>query len=203
MAHGIRSRGDLDPLLARATTIVIGPGLGQEAWGQQLLQGVYEHVANSGANLVVDADALNILAERRVIAQPHYAQWVLTPHPGEAARMLACQNSDIQRDRFTAARELQQRFGGAIVLKGAGSLVATASGIAVSNYGNPGMASGGMGDVLSGVLGGLLAQGLSIDDAARLATCLHGKAGDLAAVAGERGLLATDLLPQLRLLVNP
>ena len=202
MAHGVRSRGDLEPLLARATTIVVGPGLGRQAWGEQLLQCVYEHAANGASNLVVDADALNILAGRRAVTQPHSAQWVLTPHPGEAARLLGCSNAEVQRDRFAAAHALQQRYGGAAILKGAGSLVATASGMGVSNYGNPGMASGGMGDVLSGVLGGLLAQGLSIDEAAALGTCLHGEAGDLAAAGGERGLLATDLLPQLRALVN-
>jgi NAD(P)H-hydrate epimerase len=202
MAHGIRGRGDLEPLLARATVIVIGPGLGQQAWGEQLLQCVYDFAIDNGTRLVVDADALNILAERRVIPEPCHAQWVLTPHPGEAARLLACRNADVQRDRFAAATELQRRFGGATVLKGSGSLVATAAGIGVASYGNPGMASGGMGDVLSGVLGALLAQGLSVDDAARLGVCLHGAAGDLAATEGQRGMLATDLLPHLRNLVN-
>jgi NAD(P)H-hydrate epimerase len=203
MVHGVRSRADLEKLLVQVNAVVIGPGLGQQAWGQQLLQCIYEYLHTNSIAAVVDADALNILAEQRVIPQPHYAQWVLTPHPGEAARLLACGNTDIQRDRYGAAVALQQRYGGAAILKGAGTLVATASGIGVSSYGNPGMASGGMGDVLSGVLGGLLAQGMTLADAAQVGTCLHGRAADLAAVDGERGMLATDLLPRLRLLVNP
>ncbi len=201
MAHGVRGRGDLEPLLERATTIVIGPGLGRGAWGEQLLQCVLQFAAARPLELVVDADALNILAERR-LNMPPAPQWVLTPHPGEAARLLGCQSADIQRDRFQAATALQQRYGGAVILKGSGSLVATAAGIGVAGYGNPGMASGGMGDVLSGVLGGLLAQGLSIEAAAGLGVCLHGAAADRAALAGERGLLASDLIPRLRGLVN-
>jgi NAD(P)H-hydrate epimerase len=116
---------------------------------------------------------------------------------------LGCSTVDIQLDRFQAAAALQQRYGGAVVLKGSGSLVASTVGMGIACYGNPGMASGGMGDVLSGVLGGLLAQGLSLIQAAEVGTCLHGRAGDMAAAEGERGLLATDLLPHLRSLVNP
>lgn len=203
MAHGVDARGALEPLLRRADVIVVGPGLGRAAWGEQLLQCVCEFSAANAVRLVVDADALNILAERRVVASPFSAQWVLTPHPGEAARLLQCGNADVQRDRFAAAAALQQRFGGAAILKGSGTLVATAAGIGVAGYGNPGMASGGMGDVLSGVLGGLLAQGLGVEAAAELGVCLHGRAADLAAAAGgERGLLATDLLPWLRRLAN-
>lgn len=213
MAHGVRGRGDLEPLLERATTIVIGPGLGRGAWGEQLLQCVLQFAATTAIRLVVDADALNILAERRLDApspkaqgpqtQGPQTQWVLTPHPGEAARLLECQNADIQRNRFDAVAALQRRFGGVVILKGSGSLVATATGIGVAGYGNPGMASGGMGDVLSGVLGSLLAQGLSIEAAVQLGVCLHGAAADRAALEdGERGLLASDLLPHLRSLVN-
>ena len=237
MAHGVRGRGDLEPLLARADVIAIGPGLGRAAWGEQLLQCVLQFAARAPVKLVIDADALNVLAERGLEVALPDPQWVLTPHPGEAARLLQCQNADIQRDRFAAAAALQQRFGGAVILKGSGSLVATmptkntepeentaaanngASAkkgaaeegrgdaenspiIGVSGYGNPGMASGGMGDVLSGVLAGLLAQHLSIDAAAQLGVCLHGAAADRAALDGERGLLASDLLPHLRLLAN-
>lgn len=203
MAHGVRSRHELEPLLAKASVIVIGPGLGRSAWSEQMLQRVWEYLLSTpGVAAVVDADALNLLAEGRVIAQPHFDRWILTPHPGEAARLLGVSTNEIQRDRFAAAQQLQQRFGGAVILKGAGTVVSSADALGVSNYGNPGMASGGMGDVLSGVLGGLLAQHLDLADAAWLGTCLHGRAGELAAIEGERGLLATDLLPQLRRLVN-
>jgi NAD(P)H-hydrate epimerase len=154
--------------------------------------------------LVVDADALNILAAGRVVSKPYRDNWILTPHPGEAARLLNCEIAEIERDRFAAVQALQQRYGGAVILKGAGTLVADADHIVpgLCDYGNPGMAAGGMGDVLSGVLGALLAQGLSAAEAARLGVCLHGAAGDLAAKEGERGTMASDLLPYLRTLVN-
>lgn len=194
MALGVRSGSELQAVLARASVVVIGPGLGQAAWGEQLLA----EVLRAEKPLVVDADALNLLARRPTLR----SNWILTPHPGEAARLLGVSTAEIQADRFAAAKLLQQRFGGAVILKGAGTLVATAAGVGVASYGNPGMASGGMGDVLSGVLGALLAQGLSVDRAAEFGVCLHGRAGDLAAADGERGLLATDLLPHLRRLVN-
>ena len=197
MALGVRSGQELLPLLERSSVIVIGPGLGQSAWGEQLLA----EVLRSDKPLVVDADALNLLASNT--REMRRDNWILTPHPGEAARLSGVSNAEIQADRFAAAKTLQQRFGGAVILKGGGSLVANETGVAVVPYGNPGMASGGMGDVLSGVLGGLLAQGLSLSQATELGACLHGRAGDLAAEeGGERGLLATDLLPQLRQLVN-
>jgi ADP-dependent NAD(P)H-hydrate dehydratase / NAD(P)H-hydrate epimerase len=203
MAHGIRSGGELDVLLKQATVIVLGPGLGRSAWSEQLFERVWRHLQDTNIPAVFDADALNLLAEGSIIGQPNYPMWVLTPHPGEAARLLGVANAEIQQDRFAAARVLQQRYGGALVLKGAGTLVAGGESICVASYGNPGMASGGMGDVLSGVIGALLAQGLSADLAAAAGVCIHGRAGDLAAEQGERGLLATDLLPHLRELVNP
>ncbi|MDB6063711.1 MAG: bifunctional ADP-dependent (S)-NAD(P)H-hydrate dehydratase/NAD(P)H-hydrate epimerase [Verrucomicrobiaceae bacterium] len=210
MAHGVRSGGELDRLLAAATVVVLGPGLGRSAWSEQLFERVWRHLQTSPIPAVFDADALNMLAEGQIIEAPFHPTWVLTPHPGEAARLLGVANAAIQRDRFDAARQLQQRYGGAVVLKGAGTLIATKSGataeaeIGIANVGNPGMASGGMGDVLSGVIGGLLAQHFSIEAAAQIGVYIHGRAGDLAAAAaGERGLLATDLLPHLRELVNP
>jgi NAD(P)H-hydrate epimerase len=128
---------------------------------------------------------------------------VLTPHPGEAARLLGVATSEIQADRFAAARALAQKHRAVVVLKGAGSLIADPEGrVAVCPWGNPGMASGGMGDVLTGVIAGLLAQGLEAWDAACLGVGLHARAGDLAARAGERGLLASDLFSYLRALVN-
>lgn len=203
MAHGVNGLGELAPLLDSATAIVIGPGLGRSAWSEQMLLGVWQRAQAKPLPLLVDADALNLLAQGEIVASPNYAQWVLTPHPGEAARLLGCATAEIQRDRFAAATVLQQRYGGAVVLKGAGTLIASNAGISVANYGNPGMATGGMGDVLSGIVGGLLAQGFVPERVAALAVCLHGRAADLAAQDGERGLLATDLLPHLRELLNP
>ena len=190
----------LDALLDKAAVVVIGPGLGQGQWGQQMLR----RAARSGLPMVVDADALNLLAASSLLAESPCSKWVITPHPGEAARLLGCSTSDIQTDRFAAIDKLQQRYGGAVVLKGAGSLIADPDYdfSALCPYGNPGMASGGMGDVLSGVLGSLMAQGLSPSDAARLGVCLHARAGDIAAEPGQRGLLATDLLEPLRHLLG-
>jgi NAD(P)H-hydrate epimerase len=157
-----------------------------------------QQASKSGLPMVVDADALNILAEGRVLpkAAPR-ANWLLTPHPGEAARLLGVNTSDVQADRFASVEKIQKKFGGAVILKGAGSLIEGESAITgIVTQGNPGMATGGMGDVLSGILGGLIAQGLSVENAARLGAVLHANAADLAAgEVGQRGLLATDLIP--------
>ena len=209
MCHGVTRAQDLTPLLARATVIIIGPGLGQTTWAQELLTAVLEHTPS--VPIVIDADALNLLA--------HYHQdgsnyerfnWILTPHPGEAARLLGCDTSAIQNDRYAAVQQLRHQFGGVNVLKGAGTLVLGNDPTATPRIcveGNPGMATGGMGDVLSGVIGGLVAQQLSLNldltTAAYLGVALHAHAGDLAARDGERGLLASDLFPYLRQLVNP
>ncbi|MFA7555205.1 MAG: NAD(P)H-hydrate dehydratase [Spongiibacteraceae bacterium] len=201
MAHGVVSGQEAGLKMAAASVVVIGPGLGRSAWSEQLLQQALQLTQP----LVVDADALNMIAAGRVVKNPYRDNWILTPHPGEAARLLDCSVADIERDRFAAVTALQARYGGAVILKGAGTLVADAENdlVGLCPYGNPGMATGGMGDVLSGVLGALLAQGLGVATAARLGVCLHACAGDLAAQQdGQRGLLATDLIAYLRRLVN-
>ena len=187
---------DLSPLLARADVIALGPGLGQDDWARRLWMAALE----SGKPLVVDADALNLLA-----AQPRpLPQAVLTPHPGEAARLLETDTAGIQRDRFAAAQALAARFSAVVVLKGAGSVVAAPGATPrVIAAGNPGMAVGGMGDLLTGVIAALRGQGLSAFDAASAGALLHGLAGDAAADEGQRGLLPRDLLPHLRALSNP
>lgn len=196
LCHGVEHVKDLHHLLQAASVVAIGPGLGRGEWGAQLLSAVLE----SSLSLVVDADALNLLA----IEPTARGNWVLTPHPGEAARLLGWPTAQVQADRFSAIEKLQRRYQGVIVLKGTGSLVLSEAGpVAVCAAGNPGMASGGMGDLLTGVIAGLIAQGLALGDAARLGVCLHAEAGDRAAVEGERGMLASDLLPHLRRLVNP
>lgn len=196
MCHGVESQSDLAPLLARATAVAIGPGLGQSAWGS----GLFGAAIASGLPIVVDADALNLLAQdpRR------HENWVLTPHPGEAARLLGSSVFDVQRDRFAAASALQRGYGGVAVLKGSGTLICENQDdpISICQAGNPGMASGGMGDVLTGVIAGLIAQRLPLGSAAKLGVCLHAQAADLAAAEGERGLLASDLMLHLRRLAN-
>ena len=196
MPQGVHVPRNLEPLLARATVLAIGPGLGQDEWGR----GLWSAALDVGKPLVLDADGLNLLA-----AAPRAlpSACVLTPHPGEAARLLGAGTADIQTDRFAVVRALAEKYRAVVVLKGAGSLVADPEGrVAVCPWGNPGMASGGMGDVLTGVIAGLLAQGLDAWDAACLGVGLHARAGDLAARAGERGLLASDLFPYVRALVN-
>jgi NAD(P)H-hydrate epimerase len=196
MAVGIESAAQLEPLLLRADALALGPGLGRGTWGRALLDAALA----SGKPLVVDADALALLADTECC--PRDA--VLTPHPGEAARMLDTATAAVQADRFGAADNLARATGCAVVLKGAGSIVAAPDRIAqVIAAGNPGMAVGGMGDVLTGVIAALLAQGMAPFDAARCGALLHAHAGDLAARGGERGLLPSDLLACLRQAANP
>ena len=196
MALGIDAAANASPLLARASVIAVGPGLGRSEWGRGLLGAA----AASGVPLVVDADALNLLAED---PRP-MPQAVLTPHPGEAARLLGCSTTEVQRDRWGAALELQKRYQATVILKGAGTIIQAAGEIPrVCSDGNPGLATGGTGDVLTGICAGLLAQGHAPLQAAELAVCLHAAAGDRAAEQGERGMVATDLLAPLRRLVNP
>ena len=148
---------------------------------------------------MVDADALNLLSSA---AQP-LEDAVFTPHPGEAARLLACTVADVQRDRVGAAQAIAQRYAAVVVLKGAGTVVASGQATRIVGAGNPGMAVGGMGDLLTGIIASLRAQGLSSFDAASAGALLHGLAGDAAAWDGERGLLPSDLLPHVRRLANP
>lgn len=192
MVSAVNHRNDLEHLLDWADAIAVGPGLGRQPWGEQMLRASLA----TGKPLLMDADALNLLGTRPTLSVP--AGCVVTPHPGEAARLLGCSTQEVQADRFAAAAQLAKLGCGAVVLKGNGSLVASADGLALCAAGNPGMASGGMGDILSGIIGGLLAQGLSAAEAARLGTILHATAGDCAAHSvGQRGMLASDLIPHL------
>ena len=196
MARGVDAAADLAPLLARASVLAVGPGLGQGDFGRALLGAALD----SGLPLVVDADALNLLA----VDPQRRDDWILTPHPGEAARLLGITPQQVEADRYAAARTLHARYGGVVMLKGAGTLVCNGEPpIGVVPHGNPGMASGGMGDVLTGVIAALWAQGLPAVAAAALGACLHGAAADaVAARRGERGLLASDLLDVLPALLN-
>ncbi len=194
MVHAVGAPRELAALLNRASVVAVGPGLGQGEWGAALFTAVREH----RAPLVVDADALNLLA----LDPQKRTDWVLTPHPGEAARLLKLDAAaDIEADRYGAALALQAQYGGVALLKGAGTLVRGAA-THVIGGGNPGMASGGMGDVLTGIIAGLLAQGLAGEFAATAGAALHAAAADCAARDGERGLLASDLMPHLRTLLN-
>lgn len=196
MCHGIDNIAELSPLTNAASVIAIGPGLGQSQWSQALLQKAIE----TELPLIVDADALNLLSQ-----QPQKNDhWILTPHPGEAGRLLGCSSKQIQANRLQAVKQLYDRYGGVIVLKGAGTLIYNGEGsIRLASVGNPGMASGGMGDALVGIIAGLVAQQFSLMNAACVGVILHGMAADKAAEQdGERGMLAMDLMPHLRHLAN-
>ncbi|MDG2412819.1 MAG: NAD(P)H-hydrate dehydratase, partial [Halioglobus sp.] len=197
MPRGVSSDEEFTPLLEAADVLVAGPGLGDSAWSRQLL---HRSLA-SGKPVLLDADALTMRA-KGVVEDSGAGPRIMTPHPGEAARLLGTTAAVVQADRFAAIEELQARYSATVVLKGNGSLIADREQTLLCDYGNPGMASGGMGDVLSGVIGSLWAQGLTTIEAAALGTCLHGAAADIAAEEGQRGLLATDLLPRLRALLG-
>lgn len=197
MTHAAETADALIALLEPATVLAVGPGLGTGEWGRDL----FEVALACGKPIILDADALNLLAAfPRAVPQA-----ILTPHPGEAARLLDTTSLRVQADRFAALAGLVERFQCVVVLKGAGSLVGAPGQVpVVIGAGNPGMATGGMGDVLTGVIAALHAQHLSAHTAAVAGALLHGTAGDAAArVDGERGLLPSDLFPQLRRLANP
>lgn len=197
MCHGTENGEALKALSGHASVIAIGPGLGQDDWAQEMLA----MAVARNLPLVVDADALNLLAQIDLPRQ----HWVLTPHPGEAARLLGESSREASKDRFLTLNRLAEKHNATVVLKGAGTLVQSKAGLpGVCGGGNPAMASGGMGDVLTGIIAGLIAQGLGLSDAARIGVCLHRKAADMATRGiGERGLLASDLMPAIRRLVNP
>ena len=197
MCHQVLGKDDLAKLIKDVNVVVIGPGLGKTEWAQELLGFVLEQ------NLpkVLDADALNLLSQNPIKDE----SWVLTPHPGEASRLLDKGCQEIQNNRFESALAIQEKYGGSIVLKGAGTIVQSSNKRPqICQAGNPGMASGGMGDILSGVIAGLLAQGLTQTQAAETGVLVHSKSADQAAEkGGERGLLATDVINCIRELVNP
>lgn len=193
MVRGVDDADQLQSLLEKATSLVVGPGLGQSDWSKELLNAALD----SQLPVVVDADGLNILATRKIKRE----HWILTPHPGEASTLLT--GADIQKDRFAATQAIQQKYGGVVLLKGVGTLVGNGSELSLCPFGNPGMATAGMGDVLSGVIGALLAQGYGSYEAATYGATLHARAGDIAAEqGGQRGLIATDVISAIRRLVN-
>ncbi len=206
MARAVDSIEDLQPMLDRASVVAIGPGLGQTAWSLGLLDAALVASSARALPMVIDADALNMLAQRN--PQPLETA-VLTPHPGEAARLLGSAVDTIERDRLHAAQQLATRYVCAIVLKGAGTVVMAPNEVPVIvDAGNPGMASGGMGDALTGTIAAMLAQNLASRWCSVFATVacgalLHSAAADVAArEGGERGLLASDLFAPLRRLAN-
>jgi NAD(P)H-hydrate epimerase len=194
LAAAVEDETALNAHLAPADVVAVGPGLGQDDWSRML----WRTLCDAHVPLVVDADALNLLAQK----PERREDWILTPHPGEAARLLDVTAAAVQGDRFDAARALRERYGGVVVLKGSGTIVAGARETYLCDRGNPGMAVAGTGDVLTGTIAALWAQGMMPMDAAVAGVFLHASAGDRSARAGLYGLMASDLLPHLRELRN-
>jgi hydroxyethylthiazole kinase-like uncharacterized protein yjeF len=200
MACGVISGQQLEPLLEKPSVLVVGPGLGRSPWSEQLLQ----KAVATGLPMVMDADALNILADGRVVRQDKAQQWVLTPHVGEAARLLDVSVEDIQADRFSAVLKIKEKYNALVLLKGPGTVISSEDQIfKICPYGNPAMATAGMGDILSGMIGGLMAQGLERQQATELGCCLHSAAADeLVSTSGYRGVTASDIFPWVKKLLN-
>lgn len=194
MVKGIDTSSDLTGLLKKADVIVLGPGLGQDRWAQKL----FARVIESKLPMVVDADALRLLSQN----PGQCDHWILTPHPGEAAQLLATHKEDIQSQRVACARAIQEQYAGVAILKGAGTLVCHQQQIGFCTHGNASLATGGTGDVLTGIIAGLVAQGASLADASHCAVALHGRAAESVSKAGQRGVLAEDLFTAIYTLVN-
>ena len=197
MVRPVACADDLLTALNDADIIAAGPGLGRSGWSESL----FKACLDAKATLVVDADGLNLLAEHRYsLAQDKWRDnWILTPHPAEAARLLDCQVVDIQQDRVSAAQTIASRYRAVVVLKGCGSVIASPDGqYAICPLGNPGMATAGSGDVLTGIIAALLGQGVGCYEAALAGVVAHAHAGDLAArEVGETALIAGDIIAQL------
>ncbi len=205
MVAAVPDSAALNVISTTASVFAIGPGMGTGDWGRFCFDTLVN--IDDKRPLVVDADALNLLAEKP-LQRKH---WVLTPHPGEAGRLLGISATQVQQDRFSAVRQLAEKYQAVVVLKGSGSLVADYKRrnqadeivVDVCPFGNPGMASAGMGDVLTGLIAALLGQGLACLPAARLAVVVHAQAGDwLAEQEGQLGLLAGDMPEVIRQLLN-
>lgn len=216
MVSGIGTDTDIRPWLDKVDVIAIGPGLGCSEWGQSMFAQLLDYLAQTPKPCVMDADGLNLLAKLKLCPRFDGQQTVITPHPLEAARLLGCNTIDVQQDRFDAALGLSEVTGAVALLKGVGTVINvpkvnvsevnvpsdTAECQYINTTGNPGMATAGMGDVLTGIIASLMGQGLMAKDAAILGAYIHGAAADLAARAGERGMMATDVLAHIRQVIN-
>ncbi len=194
MCYPVQKPDELQGLNFLATLWVLGPGMGHSSVAESLVQ----KVLTFNKPCIIDADALHWLAKNKQTRD----NWILTPHPGEAAVLLGCKVADIQKDRQTAIQKIQKQYGGVVVLKGAGTIICAPNApLHICPAANPSMATPGMGDILSGMIAGLLAQGMSLLDAANLATILHAQAADRAC-QGTRGLIASDIFPHISGLLN-
>lgn len=192
VSHG---EAELEQRAQWASAICIGPGLGRDDWGESVYKSTMQMTTQYDKPVVVDADGLYWLS----LTSERIDNRVLTPHPGEAARLLGLTSAEIEADRYSAARRLQSQFGGVVVLKGAGTIICDGTTTVVCHAGNPGMATGGMGDVLAGTIASFLAQGYPLFRASVLGTLVHSCAADRNAMKnGEVGMMASDILTDIR-----
>ena len=206
MVKGVDSGQDIEEHLVKPDVIAIGPGLGQSAWSEQMIQRVFWEAEKRDVSIIMDADALNLLTKLKLSSNLP-KRLILTPHPGEAARLLNTSVAVIESNRFSAAAKIQKKFNATVVLKGSGTVICHKSGgtqkWGICDSGNPGMATGGMGDVLTGIIAGLLAQGLTLKEAAEAGVDLHAKAADQASLEfGEAGLTSSDVINELKYLLK-
>ena len=206
MVKGVDSGQDIEEHLVKPDVIAIGPGLGQSAWSEHMIQRVFWEAEKRDVSVIMDADALNLLTKLKLSSNLP-KRLILTPHPGEAARLLNTSVAVIESNRFSAAAKIQKKFNATVVLKGSGTVICHKSGgtqkWGICDSGNPGMATGGMGDVLTGIIAGLLAQGLTLKEAAEAGVDLHAKAADQASLEfGEAGLTSNDVINELRYLLK-
>jgi hydroxyethylthiazole kinase-like uncharacterized protein yjeF len=195
MCHAAESADDVSDVLEKIQVIVFGPGLGQSTWSKK----IFSKMLTMPHNRIIDADGLNLLAKT-----PKYCDtWILTPHPREAARLLNISVEEVQADRISSVKQIQSKYGGTIVLKGAGTLIATKDDVVIFPKAVPSLATAGTGDVLSGIIGALLAQGVSTTQAAYIGVVVHSSAGMLEQSLGALGMLASDLFLHIRSLLNP
>lgn len=198
MVQGVRDKQDIDFLIDAADVIAVGAGLGQSEWSSML----YDAAVRASKPVVVDADALNLLSDEHISRD----NWILTPHPAEAARLTGETTQEVQASRFLVAKSIAEHYNAVTVLKGAGSIVVTpgVDDFSLLQKGNAGMASGGMGDALTGIIAAMVAQGLSLHNAAKAGAYVHADAADRVAKArGMRGMVASDVIEALYKSVNP
>ena len=197
MVFEAKSKRQVESIISQSDIILVGPGLGRDSWAEQLLNAVLKN----SAKIILDADALNLLTEKKITSFGSKCI-ISTPHPGEAARLLSVSSEEVQKDRFKAAEAIQEIIGGTVILKGNGTLVFDGKSFLLCPYGNPGMATAGMGDVLGGVVASLLAQGLEEKLASSLSVSLHAAAADKISSEGMLGIIASDLMLPMRQLLG-
>ena len=203
MVSGADNAQDLEANLEWPDTVVAGPGLFENYWSEQILYKLLYSVTDNETPTLLDAGALRLLANETFSKITLHSQTVLTPHPGEAAEMLQITAKEVQKNRIKSAKELQKKYGCIIVLKGNGTIVCDKNNVYLCSSGGPELAVAGSGDVLSGVIGSLMAQGLAPIDAAITGVGIHAQAGEeFAKDVGKIGLAAGELIPYIRKFLN-